>query len=469
MNHRPSDASRRQFLRTATAAAAGSLPLGYAQAALAQDPPKPDAPKPDAPKSDPPKPAPEAEKPKPKVGDGIRIGLIGCGGMGSGDLQNATRLGATVTALCDVDEGQAAKLKKKYEKAETFTDFRKLLESKDVDAVVCATPDHWHTLVSLAAMRAGKDVYCEKPLTLTIDEGKHLVKAERETKRILQTGTQQRSSTYFRLACELVQNNRIGKLKHINVWVPAGMREGPFESNQQPPAGFDYDKWVGQAPMLPYIKERTHMKFRYWWEYSAGTITDWGAHHNDIALWATGYDRSGPISAEGKVLKEPIPGGFTVPSEFEITYTYANGVTHKSMTTVDDSPFGSVVNKDGQRHGIRFEGEDGWIWVTRGSINAHDREILKYKFGPDDNRLYFSNDHMANFLECVKTRKEPICPAEVGHRSATMCHLGAISVRLGRKVNWDPNKEAFVNDDEAQSLVSRPQRAPYDYSLVGGV
>lgn len=460
MNHPTSGRSRRDFLRTTGAAAAAAGSLWHAHDALAQDAAAKSATTPDAPKTEP-------EKPKPKIGDGIRIGLIGCGGQGTGDLQNAARLGATVTALCDLDLGHLATLKKKYEKAETYSDFRKLLESKDVDAVICATPDHWHTLVSMAAMRAGKDVYCEKPLTLTIEEGKHLVKVQKETGRVLQTGTQQRSSTYFRLACELVRNNVFGKLKHIDVWVPAGMREGPFEPSEVP-AGFDYKTWLGQAPEVPYIKERTHMKFRYWWDYAAGTITDWGAHHNDIALWATGYDRSGPISAEGKVLKEPIPGGMTVPSEFQIDWTYENGVTHRCMTTTDDNPFGGIVKKDGQRNGVRFECENGWIWVARGSINASDREMLKYKFKPEDQRLYFSNDHMANFLECTKTRKEPICPVEVGHRSATMCHLGAISVRLGRKVNWDPKKEEFVNDEEAQKMASRPQRAPFDYGFVGG-
>lgn len=446
MNHISSRSSRRDFLKSAAAlSVAGALPLGYARDALAQ----------------------EAQKPKPKVGEGIRIGLIGCGGQGTGDLQNAARLGATVTALCDVDESHLGRLKQKYEKAQTFSDFRKMLELKDLDAVICATPDHWHTLVAMAAMRAGKDIYCEKPLTLTIDEGKHLVKVEQETKRILQTGTQQRSSVNFRRACEAVRNNRIGKLKHIDVWLPAGMRGGPFHTSDVPP-GFDYETWLGQTEKLPYVKERTHMSFRYWWNYSAGTITDWGAHHNDIALWATGYERSGPISAEGKVLKEPIPGGFTVPSEFEINWVYENGVTHRCRTTTDDNPFGGVVNKDGQRNGVRFEGENGWIWVNRSTMTAHDREILRDNFGPDDVRLYFSNDHMGNFLDCVKTRKEPICPAVVGHRSATMCHLGAISVRLGRKVNWDPKAEAFVNDDEAQKMASRPQRAPFDYSLVGG-
>jgi predicted dehydrogenase len=431
---------------------------GIAADVHGQDQPKPDAPKP----AEPPKPKP------PGVGDGLSVGLIGCGGQGSGDAQNAERLGAKIVAVCDVDEAHLGGAKKRWDKADTYTDFRKLLEQKNIDAVICGTPDHWHTLVSIAAMRAGKDIYCEKPLTLTIDEGKHLVKVQRDTQRILQTGTQQRSETYFRLACELVRNNRIGKLKHAQVFVPAGQYGGPFKESE-PPSGFDYDTWLGQTPKVPYVKERTHLTFRYWWEYSAGTITDWGAHHNDIVLWATGYDRSGPISVEGKVLKEPVPGGFTVPSEWELRFAYENGVTHTCTTTTDDAWNGSVVNPKGQRHGIRFEGEDGWIWVTRGSINASDRDaILKYKFTPQDHRLYFSNNHMGNFLECVKSRKDTICPAEVGHRSASLCHLGGISLRLGRKLAWNPGKEEFVGDDEANRWRSREMRQPWDYSLVGG-
>jgi predicted dehydrogenase len=215
------------------------------------------------------------------------------------------------------------------------------------------------------------------------------------------------------------------------------------------------------------VKERTHLTFRYWWEYSAGTITDWGAHHNDIVLWATGNERSGPVSVEGKPLSEPIPGGFTVPSEFEINFTYADGVTHACRTTTDDAWNGQVINPKGQRHGIRFEGENGaWIWVTRGTLTASDRDLLKHKFSDADKRLYVSNDHMGNFLECVKSRKETICPAEVGHRSASMCHLGAIAVRLDRKLQWDPEKEEFTNDSEAQKWVAREMRRPWDYGAV---
>jgi predicted dehydrogenase len=448
----PQDNSRRDFLKTlGVTAAAASIPAAYVRQCFADDAPNPQ---------------PQTPKPKPPpVGEGLRIGLIGCGGQGTGDAQNATRLGAKIVAVCDLDSAHLADAKKKWPDAQTFHDFRDLLDRKEIDAVICGTPDHWHTLVAIAAMRAGKDIYCEKPLTLTIDEGKRLVKVQQETNRILQTGTQQRSSTYFRLACELVQNNRIGKLKHAEVFVPAGRREGPFKPAEIP-SRFNYDMWLGQTPLVPYVRERTHLTFRYWWEYSAGTITDWGAHHNDIVLWATGNERSGPVSVEGKALVEPIPGGFTVPSQFEIHFTYANGVTHTCRTTTADEWNGQVLDPKGQRHGIRFEGSDAWIWVTRGTLTASDRELLKYKFSDADKRLYVSNDHMANFLECVKSRKETICPAEVGHRSASMCHLGAIAVRLGRKLQWDPAKEEFVGESEAQKWVAREMRRPWDYGAV---
>jgi len=447
--------SRRRFLK----ATAGILAAGSACTisfdALAQEKPQDTK--------------PQTDKPKPPpVGEGLAVALIGCGGQGTGDMQNAVRLGAKVVAVCDVDESHLAGAKKRWPDVATFSDFRKLLERKDIDAVICGTPDHWHTLVSIAAMRAGKDIYCEKPLTLTIDEGKHLVKVQQETKRILQTGTQQRSSQGFRLACELVRNNRIGKLKNVDVFVPAGRREGPFKVTDVPP-GFNYDMWLGQTPKVDYVKERTHQTFRYWWEYAAGTITDWGAHHNDIVLWATGNDRSGPISAEGKATVEMIPGGFTTPSEYEILFTYQDGLTHTCKTTTADAWNGSVIDPKGQRHGVKFEGSDGWIWVTRGTLTASDRDLLKYKFTDTDQRLYVSNDHMGNFLDCVKTRKAPICDAEIGHRSATLCHLGAIAVRLGRKIRWNPQTQQMIGDLEATKWMSREMRPEWDYNLVGGV
>jgi len=224
---------------------------------------------------------------------------------------------------------------------------------------------------------------------------------------------------------------------------------------------------MGQTPKVPYVKERTHFSFRYWWEYSGGTMTDWGAHHNDIVLWTLGLDQSGPVSIEGKQLVEMIPGGFTAASEYEVTYTYANGVVHTSKSTTASEWHGGVKDPNGQQHGIKFIGSDGWIWVTRGILQASDRQLRTDKLPESAPRVYVSNDYIANFIDCVKTRKPPICPAEVGHRSASLCHLGVISIRLGRKLNWDPAREQFVGDAEAATYLAREMRKPYDYDLVG--
>ena len=396
--------------------------------------------------------------------DDLRLALIGCGGQGCGDARNASRFGKIV-AVCDVDASHLARAKRDFAGSEDYADFRKLLERKDVDAVICGTVDHWHTLVSIAAMRAGKDIYCEKPLTLTIDEGKHLVQVQKETGRILQTGTQQRSDVYFRLACDLVRNERIGKLEKVEVWLPAGLRQGPF-ATAPVPNGFDFDFWLGQTAKVPYVKERTHFSFRYWWEYSGGTMTDWGAHHNDIALWAINPAEGGPVSVEGKQLVQMIPGGFTAASEYEVEYRYANGVVHQCRSTVGSEWNGAVKDASKQQTGIKFSGSKGWIWVTRGEIRASQRQLLTEKLPADAKRVYSSSDHMANFIECVQSRKPPICPAEVGHRSASMCHLGVISIRLGRKLQWDPKQEQFVGDAEANRYVVREMRKPFDYAMV---
>ena len=437
----PSGVTRRDFLGVAGAAGL-TLPLWFAGECVAAQQPTP----------------PEGASGSP------RFGLIGCGGMGTTDAKNAERFGKLV-ALCDVDEGQLAKARTSFPDADTYSDFRKLLERKDVDAVICGTVDHWHTIVSVAAMNAGKDVYCEKPLTLTVAEGRHLVEAQRQTGRILQTGTQQRSSVYFRLACDLVRNGRIGAVKQVEVWLPAGLRQGPFQPTEVP-RGFDYDFWLGQTPKVDYVKERTHFSFRYWWDYSGGTMTDWGAHHNDIVLWALGLDDSGPVAVEGKPTIDMIPGGFTAASEYEVKYTYASGLEHFCRTTTASEWNGSVKDPDGRQHGIRFVGSDGWIWVTRDYINASDRQLLEDRLPASAPRVYASNDHMQNFVDCVKSRKAPICPAEVGHRSASLCHLGVIAIRLRRKLNWDPVRERFEGDAEGDGYLSREMRKPYDFSMI---
>ena len=433
--------NRRSFLQTAAAAAAAtSLPNWYlnelAQSAAAAT----------------------------VVDDQPAIALIGCGGMGKGDAKNASRFGRIV-ALCDVDDSQLADAKKLWPDAETYKDFRKVMDRKDIQVVICGTVDHWHTLVSLAALRSKKDVYCEKPLTLTIEEGQHLVSAVRDTGGILQTGSQQRSDKNFRLACELVRNGRIGKLQHISVWLPRGRREGPFAKSISP-SGFDWNMWQGPTPEVEYVRERTHVTFRYWWDYSGGTMTDWGAHHNDIALWGLGLERSGPVSIESKPLVEMIPDGFSAFSEYAVNYSYANGVTHSCHSTAANEWNGAVADPKGQQHGVKFEGADGWIWVTRGSIEASNPEFLTTPLAADGTRLYESNDHMGNFFDCIRTRKAPICEAEIGHRSASLCHLGVLSLRLGRKLQWNPETEQFIGDDDANHWVRRELRKPWSYDAV---
>jgi predicted dehydrogenase len=439
--------SRRSFLkRCSVVAAMSGLPPWFVERGLAADSAKP------------------ASSPNDRPG----VALIGCGSQGTRDAQNAASWG-DVIAVCDVDESRAAaaveKLAVDGRKPKVYADFRRLLERDDIHAIVNGTPDHWHTLVNLGAARARKDVYAEKPLTLTIDEGRRLVGVVRQSGIVLQTGTQQRSSPRFRLACELVRNGRIGKLERARVWLPAGLREGPFETAAVP-AGLNWDFWLGQAPKVDYVKERCHRTFRFWYDYSGGTMTDWGAHHNDIAYWAIGL--LAPRLVESRVLAQPIRGGYDTFGEYEVNYTYENGTRLDIFTTKDDSIYGAKVNPEGQRNGIRFEGTQGWIWVNRDGINASDPELLKTPLPEDAVRLYNSTNHMGNFFDCMASRKPPICDVETGHRSATMCHLGAISMRTGHRLTWDSGVEKFVGESarEANAYVERELRAPYDYGFV---
>ncbi len=410
--------------------------------------------------------APARKRPSPN--DRPAIALVGCGGMGTGDATNALRF-ADIVAVCDVDEGHLTAAVQKFTREgktpARFADFRKVTERDDVDAIIQATPDHWHTLVNLAAAQAGKDVYGEKPLTLTIAEGQRLVKAVRKHQIVLQTGSQQRSDRRFRLACELVRNGRIGKLKEITVYLPAGLRGGPFVSTPVP-EGLNWDFYLGQAPKVNYVKERCHTTFRYWLDYSGGTMTDWGAHHNDIARWALGLD--GPVAIESEVLAEPVPGGYTAFSEYRVTFTYANGVRHVVRSTPDDNIYGGVVKAKGQRNGVRFEGTEGWLWVNRGDLEASKEDLISTPLPESASRLEASNDHMGNFVDCLRSRRDPIASVDVGHRSASLCHLGTISLRLRQKLRWDPAKEVFIGEGarEAKPFITRPMRKPYDYGFI---
>jgi predicted dehydrogenase len=448
MTPKPFNVSRRSFVKTcAAAAAATGLPVWFLERELLA-----------------------ATKQTKPLGPNDRpgIALVGCGGMGRGDCKNASRFGE-ILALCDVDEKHVNEAAEPFTKngktPAKYSDFRKLMERDDIHVILTCTPDHWHTLVNLAATQAGKDVYGEKPLTLTIDEGKHLVKAVRKQRTVLQTGTQQRSDARFRLACELVRNERIGKLKEVTTWLPAGLREGPFTAKPEP-SELNWDFWLGQAPKVDYMPQRCHLYFRYWYDYSGGTMTDWGAHHNDIALWAIGLP--GPVAIEAKALAQPIPGGYTAISEYEVKFTYSNGVIHNVRTTKADNIFGGVEDPAGQRNGVRFEGTQGWIWVNRGNLRASDKGLIDAPLPEGAHRLYNSEDHMGNFFDCVRSRKLPIADVEAGHRSACISHLGAIALRTGLTLKWDPAAEKFVGEHskEANKYVTREMRKPYDYSFV---
>jgi predicted dehydrogenase len=439
--------SRRSFIkRCSLAGAAAGLPAWFVERDLAE------------------------ASPVRKLGPNDRpaIALVGCGGQGRSDASNAKRLG-DIVAVCDVDAKHAAAAAQQFtmggKTPAIFDDVRKLMERDDIQAIINATPDHWHTLVNLAAAKAGKDVYSEKPLTLTVDEGHHVISAVRKNNIVLQTGTQQRSSSRFRLACELVRNERIGKLKQITVWLPAGLRDGPFASKPIP-AELNWDFWQGQTARVDYVPQRCHTNFRYWYDYSGGTMTDWGAHHNDIARWAVGL--AGPVAIEGAALTQPIPGGYTAFSDYEVIFTYANGVRQIDKSTRDETIYGGVAKENGQRNGLKFEGTNGWIWVNREEIEASDDALLSTPLPPGATRLYVSNDHMGNFIDCVRSRKLPAADVETGHRSASMCHLGALALRLGRKLEWNPEREKFTGEGahEANKMLAREMRKPFDYHFA---
>lgn len=380
----------------------------------------------------------------------IVTGHIGVGNQGRGNLNRFIR---NAGAVCEVDQTRLADAVKQVEKAggkcTAHSDYRELLDRKDIDAVVITTPDHWHALPTIDACEAGKDVYCEKPLSLTIAEGRKMVDAARKNKRIVQTGSQQRSAGNFRLACELVRSGRIGKLHTVLVGIPGVNFKGPAIPDSQPPAELDYDFWLGPAPLRPYNEKHVHYNFRFFWDYSGGQMTNFGAHHLDIAQWGMGTDDTGPISVEGTAEFHP-QGWYEVPSACRVTYRYANGVELILGQGESDIPGGTT-----------FIGDKGRIFVNRGKLTSEPDGIIREPLAANDVHLYESSNHHQNFLDCVKTRKLPICDVEIGHRSATVCHLGNIALRSGRKIEWDPVSEQIVGDAETNEMISRPYRAPW--------
>jgi hypothetical protein len=389
---------------------------------------------------------------RPAPSNRLVMGAIGTGGMGRGDLGDF--LGRSVVqmvAVCDVDKAQRDKAKdmadKRYGNTDcaSVADFREILGRKDIDAVMIATPDHWHAIPVIEAAKAGKDIHCQKPLSLTIAEGRAMVEAVARYGVVFQTGSQQRSDRRFRFACELARNQRIGRLLTMEVGLPTGPSCKP-EPQMPVPAGFDYDTWLGQAPWAPYTPKRCHGTFRWNLDYSGGQVTDWGAHHCDIAQWGNGTSLSGPTEVEGRG-EFPTDGLWNTATNYRFECTYPNGA---KMIVSNRFP-----------NGVKFIGTEGWVFVNRGHINAQPVSLLSTVIQPDEIHLYESRDHKGNFLDCILTRTETVAPVENAHRSVSVAHLGNIAMRLQRKVRWDPAAERFINDPEADRMLSRTMRAPW--------
>ena len=398
----------------------------------------------------------------------ITIGFVGVGRMGSGDMRELLGFKEVqIIAVCDLDSKRVRNAQKTveahyakqsaagtYKGCATFGDYRDLVIRDDIDAVCVVTPDHWHALPSIAAAKAGKDIFLQKPLTLTIREGRVLSDTVRRYNRIFQVGSQQRSDARFHQACELVRNGRVGKLHTIKVGF--GTDPGTDPTPPMPvPDNLNYDMWLGQAPWAAYTEKRVHPQKDYgrpgWLrisDYGAGMITGWGAHHNDIAQWGMGTEYTGPVEIEGQA-EFPRDGLWDVHGDFRIEYTYANGV--------------KVICADNKKNkqGVVFEGSEGWVYVRRGFIDANPKSLLTSTIGPNEIHLYKSNNHKANWLECIKSRAETIAPAEIGHRSCTVCLLGDIAMRLDRKLRWNPDIEQFIGDDEANKMLWRPMQSPW--------
>ena len=406
---------------------------------------------------------------RPAPSERIVVGCIGLGGQGDRDmagLMNDPRV--QVVAICDCDRGSTnyergwhrglapakAKIEAHYAqhaRGGTYKgvyetgDFRELLARGDIDAVTCSTPDHWHAAVVVAAAKAGKDIYCQKPLSLTVEDGRAMVRAVRRYNRVFQCGSQRRSDSRCRHACELVRNGRIGKLQTVLVGLPGGHsnpRQGRSPEIMPVPKALDYQTWLGPAPYAPYTLDRCHWTYRWNLDYSGGQLTDWGAHFIDMAHWGMGTESTGPVEIEGK---GTFPSGSDVwnaPTAFHIECLYADGV--KMI----------ITNQGG---GVKFVGTEGIITLS----NAEPKSIWESQIGPEEIHLYRSDNHYGNFIDCVINRKPTAAPVDVAHRSITPAHLGGIAITLNRKLRWDPQHEKFSGDSQATRMLARSYRAPW--------
>ena len=382
----------------------------------------------------------------PPPSDRIRLGFIGINWMGGDHLTdmvgNQALRGAQVVAVCDCDEHHLAKAKSKVgANCKAYKDFRDLLDDQDVEAVLVAVPDHWHAIISIKAAEAGKDIYCEKPMSLTIREARAMVRAVRRYGRVFQTGSQQRTENCFRYGCELVRNGRLGKI--LTVHAAVGGPSGPCHLPAEPtPPYLDWNMWLGPAPVRPFNKGIHPVQWRSFMDYSGGGMTDWGAHHFDIAQWGLGMDNSGPVEVHP-------PDGKDYKS---LTYTYANGIT--------------LIH--GGTGGVVLTGTEGKLHLDRGVIESWPPDICRTPIGPADVHLYRAPQHgnpwtanKLDWLDCIRTRRRPCSDVEIGCRSITVCHLGNIAYWLNRPLRWDPEKEEIIGDAEAARWLDRPKRAPW--------
>jgi predicted dehydrogenase len=411
----------------------------------------------------------------------ITLGVIGTGNQGFNDIRSFLRdERVQIVAVCDVNreskgywEGKlggrepARRLVEEqygttrpsgsYRGCGAYVDYREILDRDDIDAVEVCTPDHWHAIPVIAACKAKKDIYCQKPLSLFVAEGRAMSYAVSQSRVVFQTGSQQRSDRRFRRACELVRNGRIGELRRVRVGLPAGRTDyAKTGSRKQPetvPSGFEYDFWLGPAPEAPYARARCHVNFRWIYDYSGGQVTDWGGHHPDCAQWGMGTEMTGPIEIKRAKAVFPPDPLWNTATEYSFEAVYENGV--------------SMLISNTERMGVTFEGTKGKIHVDRGRLEADPKSLLDSKVGPNEIHLYASDDHFRNFIDCVISRRPTAAPVEVAHRSITICHLGNIAMRLGREtLRWDPRTEQIIGDDEAARMLSRRYRAPWSLSHV---
>jgi predicted dehydrogenase len=397
---------------------------------------------------------------RPAPGNRINCAVIGLGDRGSqhtGALLGTA--GAQLVAVCDPYRSKAEQWKKRvedhyakaaggtYQGCAAYQDFREIIARPDVDAVFIAAPEYWHALISIAALRAGKDVYCEKALSLTVAEGRAVCDAVRRHGRVFQIGTQQRSERGFRVACELARNGYLGEVHTVNVSVPGG-RSLPPAKPAAPPPDLDYDLWLGPAPWTPYGEGKCTYNWYFIFDYCAGWIQSWGVHHIDIALWGMPSLMAATLDIEGTATF-PTEGLANTSINWKVTCTPPKG---PKLVFTDD--------KNGQ-HGVRFIGDKGWVHVVRGGLTSGPEELLEIKLKPTDQHLPVSNNHHLDFLEAVKTRRDPVAPVEGGHAATTLTLAADIATRLQRKVTWNWAAERFVKDDAANALLSRAMRSPW--------